>query len=77
MALSVAELEPRRGPWWTRSIAALFFVALAALNTYPLAFAPGRFIGEHGDSYFSVWRLAWIAHQLWPRPDRLFDANIF
>lgn len=77
MAQSVAELEPRRRPWWTRSIPALFFVALAALNTYPLAVAPGKFIGEHGDSYFSVWRLAWIAHQLWPRPDRLFDGNIF
>jgi hypothetical protein len=55
----------------------LFFLALAVLNMYPLAVAPARFIGEHGDSYFSVWRLAWIAHQLWPRPDRLFDANIF
>jgi hypothetical protein len=55
----------------------LFFLTLAILNTYPLAVSPGLFIGEHGDSYFSVWRLAWIAHQLWPRPDRLLDGNIF
>ena len=70
-------VEPGNGPWWKRLAPGLFFLALAILNTYPLAVSPGTFIGEHGDSYFSVWRLAWIAHQLWPRPDRLFDGNIF
>jgi len=75
MAHVVPELQ--RGPWWTRCAPGLFFLALAIVNTYPLAVAPASFIGEHGDSYFSVWRLAWIAHQLWPRPDRLLDGNIF
>jgi hypothetical protein len=77
MAQSDAELAVGHGPWWKRLVPGLFFPALAILNTYPLAVAPASFIGEHGDSYFSVWRLAWIAHQLWPRPDQLFNGNIF
>jgi hypothetical protein len=32
---------------------------------------------DHDDAYFSVWRLAWIAHQLTARPTALLDANIF
>src|SRR4029453_10142112 len=75
MALSVP--EPGGGPCWSVLLPGLFFLTLAILNTYPLAVSPGRLIGEHGDSYFSVWRLAWIAHQLWPQPDRLLDGNIF
>jgi hypothetical protein len=77
MAPSVAELANGRGPWRKRLVPGLFFLSLAVLNTYPLAVAPGRYIGEHGDSYFSVWRLAWIAHQVWTRPDQLFNGNIF
>ena len=34
-------------------------------------------MGEHYDSLFSTWRLAWIAHQLPRDPLHLFDANIF
>ncbi len=77
MTQSAAQLPDGRRPWWTRLIPGLFFLSLAILNTYPLAVAPGSFIGEHGDSYFSVWRLAWIAHQLWQRPGQLFNGNIF
>jgi hypothetical protein len=54
-----------------------FFACLAAVNTYPLATRPGSIIGQHGDAYFSVWRLAWIAHQLVTDPRHLFSANIF
>jgi hypothetical protein len=54
-----------------------FFAGLAIVNTYPLAIQPGSVIGQHGDAYFSVWRLAWIAHQLIANPWHLFDANIF
>lgn len=34
-------------------------------------------VGQHGDAIFSVWRLAWIAHQVLADPRHLFDANIF
>lgn len=54
-----------------------FFTALAVVNSYPLAFKPGSVIGEHGDALFSVWRLAWVAHQITADPRHLFDANIF
>jgi hypothetical protein len=54
-----------------------FFAALAIANSYPIAFKPASTLGLHGDAYFSVWRLAWIAHQLPRDPRHLFDGNIF
>lgn len=62
---------------WRAAPVAAFFVALALLNTFPLILHPGSTIGEHGDSYFSIWRLAWVAHQLRTDPLHLFDANIY
>jgi hypothetical protein len=53
------------------------FAALAVIYSYPLAFDPSTTIGLHGDAFFSVWRLAWIAHQLVTDPRHLFDGNIF
>ena len=29
------------------------------------------------DSFFNIWRLSWVAHQLVHQPTALFDANIF
>ena len=56
--------------------ATLFFALLTATLTWPqvlhLASVP-----DNVDSYFSLWRLAWIAHQLPRDPVHLFDANIF
>jgi hypothetical protein len=34
-------------------------------------------VPDRGDPFFSMWRLAWVAHQLVANPIRLFDANIF
>lgn len=50
-------------------------LAVLALTWPQAAFitrAPG-----HVDAYFSMWRLAWVAHALTTQPDRVFDANIF
>jgi len=53
------------------------FVLLTIVLTYPqIRFMSSR-MGEHYDSLFSVWRLAWIAHQLPRDPLHLFDGNIF
>ena len=51
--------------------------ALAILLTWPLADLSDPRLPDHDDSMFSVWRLAWIAHQLSTDPAHLFDANIF
>jgi hypothetical protein len=34
-------------------------------------------VPDPGDPLFSVWRLAWVAHQLPRDPARLFDGNMF
>ena len=71
---------PARGPAapWTHGVLpAIFFIALAIINSHPLALDPASTIGRHGDAFFSVWRLAWIAHQLRTDPVHLFDGNIF
>lgn len=36
-----------------------------------------RAVPDPGDPFFSVWRLAWVAHQIVSSPSHLFDANIF
>ena len=54
-----------------------FFTLVAIANSFPLILHPGTSIGQHGDSYFSVWRLAWVAHQLRADPWHLFDSNNF
>lgn len=56
---------------------ALAFLLLTCLVTYPQAFQLTSHVGEHYDSLFGTWRLAWIAHQLIEDPRHLFDANIF
>jgi hypothetical protein len=69
---------PARLHRWRRGALVLaFFTALAVVNSYPLAFRAGSVIGQHGDALFSVWRLAWVAHQITADPRHLFDANIF
>src|SRR5262245_8494424 len=54
-----------------------FFTLLVVANSFPLILQSGNSIGQHGDSFFSVWRLAWVAHQLVADPWHLFDSNIF
>jgi len=54
------------------------YALLTAVMTYPQALRLGSAVSiDEGDALFSVWRLAWIAHQLPRDPLRLFDANIF
>ena len=52
------------------------FGALIAAVTWPQV---QRFhsVPDLGDPLFSVWRMAWIAHQLPRAPLHLFDGNIF
>ena len=56
---------------------ALLFLALTALVTYPQVRALGTSVPYHSDPYFSMWRLAWVAHAIHTDPRALFEANIF
>jgi hypothetical protein len=51
--------------------------ALAVLMTWPLGRVSHAIVPASDDAYFSIWRLAWVAHQLPEDPAHLFDANIF
>jgi len=55
-------------------------LAAVALLTVALAWPQIGHLSTHVlhfDPYFSMWRLAWIAHALHASPAQLFDANIF
>jgi hypothetical protein len=56
---------------------ALVFTLLTIAMTWPQAAYLRTHIGAHFDSYFSLWRLSWIAHQLPGAPTELFHGNIF
>ena len=54
------------------------FSALTMVMTYPqVRYLDSGVPTDDGDPLFSVWRLAWVAHQLVRDPLHLFDANIF
>jgi hypothetical protein len=54
------------------------YALLTAFMTYPqIQFLGSAVSLDEGDALFSIWRLAWIAHQLPRDPLNLFDANIF
>jgi hypothetical protein len=62
---------------WEVWIAASGFAVLTMVLTYPQIRFMQSQIGMHYDALFSVWRLAWLAHQAPHDPLHLFDANIF
>jgi hypothetical protein len=56
--------------------AAAGFIALVAIFLHPQV-RDLRGVPDLGDPLFSIWRIGWVAHQLWADPRHLFDANIF
>ena len=57
--------------------AALLFVALSILMTWPLARLLPVAVADPGDPYLTTWILDWDQYALLHRPLSLFDANIF
>jgi hypothetical protein len=45
--------------------------------TWPQSLYLATYGADHQDTFFSMWRLGWIAHVLPRNPLALFDANIF
>jgi hypothetical protein len=73
--------EPRdRITWRRRTVVAVSLVAgftgLVVALTWPQA-REMYSVPDLGDPLFSIWRVAWVNHQLPRDPLRLFDANIF
>ncbi len=72
--------EPPRPPiaaWRWHLGLGLGFTALAIVMTWPLGSPGARVVPDMNDSFFNIWRLSWVAHQLVHQPSALFDANIF
>ena len=63
--------------WRELSLVATGFSLLTIVFTYPQILFIGSRTSEYYDTQFSIWRLAWVAHQLPRDPLHLFDANIF
>jgi hypothetical protein len=69
-----ASLWPRR--LGELAIVTLGFCGVVAAATWP-QIARLDSVPDVGDPLFSVWRIAWIAHQLPRDPLHLFDGNMF
>jgi Dolichyl-phosphate-mannose-protein mannosyltransferase len=68
--------------WQRPLVRAMLVIGLYAVLTVVMTYPQVRHLGrgivvEFGDQFFSIWRLAWVAHQLPRDPRHLFDANIF
>ncbi len=57
--------------------AAAVLVLLTLFLTWPQCLFLATKLANHDDSYFSAWRIGWIAHALRTDPRHLFDGNIF
>lgn len=56
--------------------AAALYAILFAVFSWPQVIHPAS-VPDNIDSYFNMWRVSWIAHQLPIDPSGLFDANIY
>jgi hypothetical protein len=64
----------RRAIEW--ALVVLGFTALTVAFTWPQVRRMDS-VPDLGDPLFSVWRLAWVNHQIFRSPLTVFDANIF
>jgi hypothetical protein len=61
-----------------RLAALIFFAALAAAHTWPLARDPAHLSRyDNADAALNTWTLAWVARTIVRDPARLFDAPMF
>jgi hypothetical protein len=60
----------------TLALLVVGFSALAIALTWPQVKHPDS-VPDLGDPLFSIWRIAWVNHQILRDPLRLFDGNMF
>ncbi|HEY2830297.1 MAG TPA: hypothetical protein VGJ88_09290, partial [Thermoanaerobaculia bacterium] len=59
------------------ALAALFFIALSVLMTWPLAVTLDRAVANSGDPFINTWILDWDWYATLHHPFSLFEANAF
>jgi hypothetical protein len=64
-------------PWLRGVLVIGLLTALTVFFTWPTASGLSSLVVWHIDPPFSVWRLAWVAHQLFADPVNLFNTNIY
>ena len=66
----------RQSLWVELMAMAGLLTAMTVVMLYPFARHLDR-VSDLFDPLFSIWRIAWVAHQLPRDPVHLYDANIF
>lgn len=64
-------------PGWREILGATAALTAAMALIFHTQVANPRAVPDLGDPLFSMWRMAWVPHQLATNPSHLFDANIF
>jgi len=64
-------------PGWREILGATAAITAAVALVLHAQVANPRAVPDLGDPLFSMWRMAWVPHQLAADPWHLFDANIF
>jgi hypothetical protein len=59
------------------AVALVVLSCLAAAVTWPMGAHLADRAAQHGDVYFNMWRMEWVAHAMRTPSARLFDGNIF
>jgi hypothetical protein len=77
VATVIAPAAASGSPWLRGILVTLLLAALTVFFTWPMAQGLSSLIVWHIDPPFSVWRLAWVAHQLFIDPVNLFNTNIY
>jgi hypothetical protein len=70
------QLQAVPGYWRRVLFASLGIAGALAILMFPVVRHPYS-VPDYADPLFSIWRMAWVQHQLLTDPSHLFDANIF
>lgn len=74
---ALARTSNRHGAATGLALACAVVIALTIHVTWPQTRSLSSAFAAHVDTYFSTWRLMWIAHALGSDPRHLFDTNVF
>lgn len=64
-------------PGWREILIVLLGVTAAVVVVFHEQYSDLYAVPDFGDPLFSMWRMAWVSHQILIDPRHLFDANIF